>query len=188
MTNGYIKSALLIQDIQPIVVPAAGGDDALLARLVEVIAAARSNSIPVIYPRVAFRVGYPDVSSHNQLFSGVTGMMDFSVANADTEVHSAVAPQAGDIQVLKRRVSSFTGSDLQLVLRSLGVQRLVMAGVMTSGVVLSTVREAADLDYEITVLSDGCADLDSEVQRFLMEKIFPLQATVTSCSEWISSL
>jgi nicotinamidase-related amidase len=188
MSNGDIKSALLIQDIQPLVVPAFGGDDALLARLVDVIAAARSKGIPVIYPRVAFRVGYPDVSPHNQLFSGVTGMMDFSVANADTEVHSAVAPQDGDILVLKRRVSSFTGSDLQLVLRSLGVQRLVLAGVMTSGVVLSTVREAADLDYEITVLSDGCADADPEVQRVLMEKVFPMQATVTSCGEWINSL
>jgi nicotinamidase-related amidase len=188
MSNGATKTALLIQDIQPLVVPAFGGDDALLARLGQVIAAARSKSIPVIYPRVAFRVGYADVSPHNQLFSGVTGMMDFTVANPATEIHPAVAPQDGDIQVLKRRVSSFSGSDLQLVLRSLGVERIVLAGVMTSGVVLSTVREAADLDYEIVVLSDGCADADPEVHNVLMTKVFPMQTTVSTCSEWISTL
>jgi nicotinamidase-related amidase len=188
MNTGDVTTALLIQDIQPLVVPAFGGDDALLARLGTVIAAARGKGIPVIYPRVAFREGYADVSPHNQIFSAVIGMMDFSVANPATDIHPAVAPQPGDIQVLKRRVSSFTGSDLQLVLRSMGVQRLVLTGVMTSGVVLSTVREAADLDYEIVVLSDGCADADPEVHATLMEKVFPSQATVTTCSDWVGSL
>jgi len=188
MNNSVTKSALLIQDIQPLVVPAFGGEDALLARLGTVIAAARSKNIPVIYPRIAFRDGYPDVSAHNQLFVGATGMMDFTVSNPQTEIHPAVAPQPGDIQVLKRRASSFAGSDLQLVLRSLGVQRLVITGVMTSGVVLSTVREAADLDYELTVLSDGCADADPEVHNVLMGKVFPMQATVMTCGEWTTSL
>jgi nicotinamidase-related amidase len=55
-------------------------------------------------------------------------------------------------------------------------------------VVLFTVRVAADLDYQITVLSDGCVDNDDEVHRVLTEKLFPRQATVLSTQEWIDSL
>jgi nicotinamidase-related amidase len=52
--------------------------------------------------------------------------------------------------------------------------------------VLSTVREAADLDYELTILSDGCADADDEVHRVLLEKVFPRQAEVLSIADWLN--
>ena len=71
------------------------------------------------------------------------------------------------------RASAFAGSDLQLVLRSLNVTHLVVCGVGTGGAVLSTVREAADLDYELAILSDACADSDDEIHNFLLEKIPP---------------
>jgi nicotinamidase-related amidase len=72
-------------------------------------------------------------------------------------------------------VSAFTGSDLDVLLRAAGGERIVLAGIATSGVVLSTVRQVADLNYRITVLSDACADADPEVHRVLMEKVFPRQ-------------
>jgi nicotinamidase-related amidase len=61
----------------------------------------------------------------------------------------------------------------------------VLAGIATSGVVLSTVRQAADLDLGLTVLSDGCLDADEEVHRVLVEKVFPQQAVVTTVAEWV---
>jgi nicotinamidase-related amidase len=64
----------------------------------------------------------------------------------------------------------------------------VLTGISTSGVVLSTLRQAADLDYALTVLRDGCADSDSEVHRILLDKIFPCQADVTATAEWIRGL
>lgn len=181
-------TALLLLDLIPAVVPAFGGDDALLERLNGAAAAARAASVPVIYVRVAFRAGHPEVSSSNQLFSSVVGMMDFTETIPATAIHEKVAPQEGDITVLKRRVSSFSGSDLDVVLRSLRIERIVLAGVLTSGVVLSTVRDAADRDFEIVVLSDGCADGDPEVHRVLVEKVFPMQATVTTVDEWVTGL
>lgn len=90
--------------------------------------------------------------------------------------------------VTKRRVSAFAGSDLDVVLRAYGAGNLVLAGVATSGVVLSTLRQAADLDFRVTVLSDGCLDRDQEVHRVLTERVFPVQATVTTVSEWKESL
>jgi nicotinamidase-related amidase len=90
--------------------------------------------------------------------------------------------------VVKKRVSAFTGSDLEVLLRSAGVDHLVLAGIATSGVVLSTVREAADRDYRLTVLADACADNDPEVHRVLVEKVFPRQAEVTVVADWAGAV
>jgi nicotinamidase-related amidase len=90
----------------------------------------------------------------------------------------------GEVVVTKKRVSAFAGSDLELVLRAHEVTDLVLAGIATSGVVLSTVREAADRDYAITVLADLCLDGDDEVHRVLTEKVFPRQADVINSSDW----
>jgi nicotinamidase-related amidase len=75
-----------------------------------------------------------------------------------------------------------------MVLRAGGTDSLVLAGIATSGVVLSTVRQAADLDYRLTVLADGCLDADPEVHRVLLGKVFARQAQVTSIADWIASL
>jgi len=58
----------------------------------------------------------------------------------------------------------------------------------TSGVVLSTVREAADKDFQLTVLSDLCADFDPEVHAVLMQKVFPRQAAVLTRAAWLERL
>ena len=99
-----------------------------------------------------------------------------------------IAPIDGDVVVTKRRVSAFTGSDLEVVLRSKGITHLVLCGISTSGVVLSTTREAADKDFQLTVLSDLCFDADPEVHRLLTEKVFPRQATVQTSGEWLGEM
>jgi nicotinamidase-related amidase len=90
--------------------------------------------------------------------------------------------------VTKRRVSAFTGSDLEVLLRAGDVEELVLCGISTSGVVLSTLRQAADQDYGLTVLRDACADGDEEVHRVLIEKVFPRQAEVLDVAEWAAGL
>jgi nicotinamidase-related amidase len=96
-------------------------------------------------------------------------------------------PGFPEVVVTKRRVSAFTGSDLEVVLRGLDARHIVLTGIATSGVVLSTLREAADKDYRITVLSDLCADMDDEVHRVLIEKVFPRQADVTTAEAWFAA-
>ncbi len=85
-------------------------------------------------------------------------------------------------------MSAFAGSDLELVLRGAGADHLVLTGLATSGVVLSTLRQAADLDYRLTVLADACGDADEEVHRVLTEKVFPRQADVTTIDAWTAAL
>lgn len=111
-----------------------------------------------------------------------------SVSMTAMDIHPAIALQPTDIVVTKRRVSAFSGSDLEVVLRAQDISHLVLCGIATSGVVLSTLWEAADKDYQLTILADCCADADEEVQRVLLSKIFPRQAEVVQASAWQASL
>jgi nicotinamidase-related amidase len=144
--------------------------------------------VPVVYVRVAFRPGAPEISANNKTFAAIAANRAMAIDDTATAMHEAVAPQPGDIVVTKKRVSAFAGSDLDQVLRTLEVRSLVLAGIATSGVVLSTVRQAADLDFQLTVLRDGCLDADPEVHRVLLDKVFPRQAAVVTTAEWIAAL
>ena len=61
---------------------------------------------------------------------------------------------------------------------NLGVTTLILAGLQTSGVVLSTVRDAADKDYRLILLSDCIHDPDEELHAVLMGQVFPRQADI----------
>ena len=67
--------------------------------------------------------------------------------------------------------------------RDRGITTLVLTGISTSGVVLSTVIEAADRDYQLCVLADGTEDFDAETRDVLLGKVFPRRASVIGTSE-----
>jgi nicotinamidase-related amidase len=177
-------SALLVMDFQTAVVDMVATEkEPLLARTAKVVDAARKAGMPVIYVVVGFRAGYPEVSTRNQSFAPIRESGRFVEGSAGMEVHSALAPKPNDVVVTKHRVSAFAGTDLDMILRAGGIDALVLTGIATSGVVLSTVRHAADADYRLVVVEDCCADRDAEVHRVLMEKVFPRQATVVKTEE-----
>ena len=159
----------------------------LLSALERAIAHARQSGIPVIYVVVGFRPGMPEISPNNKSFAQSRERMSGSDPAAWMRIVPQVAPRESEPVVIKRRVSAFTGSDLEVLLRAQGIQHLILTGIATSGVVLSTLREAADKDYRITVLREGCADRDEEVHRVLMDKVFPRQAEVLSVAAWTAS-
>ena len=187
-TQMYSHTALLVMDMQQGIVARFAPTSDILQRTNAAITAARAASIPVIYVVVGFRPGYPEVSPRNKSFSTVMQQASLSTSMPAMEIHPDIAPQSADIVVTKRRVSAFSGSDLEVVLRAQGISHLVLCGIATSGVVLSTLREAADKDYQLTVLSDCCVDGDEEVHRVLLSKVFPRQADVLQASEWIEKL
>src|SRR5438309_2204203 len=158
---GGARSALLIMDVQPEMV-ARFGDPGLIQRLARAAGAARAAGVLVIYVKVGFREGHPEVSPRNRLFAAVAQTGGF-VEGRSSELHPSLAPQPGDVVLTKRRVSAFAGSDLDVVLRAGAIDALVLGGIATSGCVLSTLRQAADLDFSLTVLADGCIDDDEEV-------------------------
>ncbi|HUC57301.1 MAG TPA: isochorismatase family cysteine hydrolase [Streptosporangiaceae bacterium] len=181
------KTALLVMDVQQGIVARFGDDPAYLERLSDAIAAAHAAEIPVIYVTISFRPGHPEIAASNRTFAAAAAAGGLAHDDPATQVHEKIAPQPGDISVIKKRVSAFTGSDLEVVLRGLGVRKLVLTGIATSGVVLSTLRQAADLDFQLVVLEDGCLDADPEVHRVLTRKVFPRQAEVTTVAAWTAA-
>ena len=180
------NTALLVMDVQGVTVNSLKDSTPFINSITKAIQAARKRKMPVIYVIFGFRKGYPEVSKNNKSFSLLkNGTQNYT--EETVEVHPSIAPEPDDVIITKKRVSAFTGSDLEVVLRSLEIKHLVLSGLATSGVVLSTLSEAADRDYAITVLSDCCADLDEEVHRVLITKIFPKQAEVISSEEWCTN-
>lgn len=181
------SQALLVMDVQNAIVDRISDHDpACTTRLATAVTAARAAGVPVVYVVIGFRPGHPETKSSSTFSALPEGA--FTEDDPGAAIHADVAPGPGEPVVTKKRVSAFTGSDLDLVLRGAGVDHLVLTGLSTSGVVLSTLRQAADLDYRLTVLADGCADRDPEVHRVLTEKVFPHQATVTTVTDWIADV
>jgi nicotinamidase-related amidase len=183
------SSALLVMDFQTAIVEGYATDkDALLARMTRVLKAVRDAKMMVVYVVVGFRPGYPEVGDGNAIFRQLkkTGM--FAAGSPGTEIHAAIAPHPGEVVITKHRVGAFLGTDLDMILRANGIDTLVLTGIATSGVVLSTLRYAADCDYRLIVVEDCCSDPDGDVHRVLTEKVFPRQASVVDAEEALSGL
>jgi nicotinamidase-related amidase len=181
------RAVLLLMDLQNTIVDRYP-DPAVLTKAAEAADAARAAGIPVVYVRVAFREGAPEIALSNRRFAAAKARSAGGEAAEGVQIAAAVAPHPGEPVVTKRRVSGFAGSDLDAILRAHRAERLVLAGIATSGVVLSTLTAAADLDFELVVLADACADNDEEVHRVLLTKVFPKAAEVLTVADWAASL
>lgn len=178
-----LPQALLIMDVQVGIIDRAPNKEAYLANVQRTINVAHQKNIPVFLIAVAFRQEGPEISTTNKMFGHLT-----TIPPHFLNAQPLISPTATDVVVTKRRVSAFSGSDLEILLRAKNIRHLVLAGISTSGVVLSTTCEAADKDYRITVLSDLCADADHVVHETLLSKILTRHATVTSSEEWIKQI
>jgi nicotinamidase-related amidase len=187
-------SALLVLDIQKIILdgsagpPTAAEKDAFLSRNARLIAAARGAGMRVIYVRNGFRRGYPEVSGRNKSFASIRQSDRFPDDGDGSKIHPAVAPQAEDVVITKHRVSAFFGTELDMILRANGIETLVLVGIATSRVVLSTLRYAADADYGIVVAHDCCSDSDPDVHEMLLKKVFVRAATVVTSDAVMAAL
>jgi nicotinamidase-related amidase len=181
-------TALLVMDIQAATVSRIADSKSLIDPLQQAVTAARKAKIPIIFVVVGFRKGLPEVSNANKSFAALRSNPAFAAGLENATVDPSFEVRPEDIVVTKRRVSAFAGSDLEVILRANQIEHLVLTGIATSGVVLSTLREASDKDYRLSVLSDGCADMDSEVHNVLLNKVFPRQADILTVSQWVDSL
>ena len=184
MTQTIQNTALLVMDMQDGILGNFPKAAPLIANVAKAIAHARKENIPVIYVVVGFRKGAPEVSTNNKSFGSAKERFAGTDMTQFMKVHSDLSPQAEDLIVTKRRVSAFTGSDLEVILRAMNIQHLVLTGIATGGVVLATLVEAADKDYSMTVLEDCCADGDEDTHRVLTTKIFTKRANVIKLQEW----
>jgi nicotinamidase-related amidase len=179
-----MTQALLVMDVQNAIVDRFDAKEAYVDRVVAAVERAEQAEVLVVLVRVAFSPGHPEVSARNKSFSALRSSMGMNFGDPATEPVPRLLRGKGEVVVTKKRVSAFAGSDLELVLRSHDIDTLVLCGIATSGVVLSTVREGADRDYRLIVLEDLCVDADDEVHRVLTQKVFPRQADVVNSADW----
>jgi len=137
----------------------------VLANTANAIAAARAAGAKVGYVRVGFSPDYREAPANSPIFSGARQNKIFQLGTKGTEVHPALAPAAGDFDIVKHRVSPFYGTALEPILRANAIERIVMSGVSTNGVVHSGAREAHDRDYEVVILEDCCAGVTADEHR-----------------------
>jgi len=183
------RSAVLILDYQVGVTAMLPDAEQLCARAATVLDAARSAGVPVIYVVVEFRAGYPEINPRNvALVERIKKTGRLLAGSPEAQLHPAVAPKDGDAIVAKRRMGAFSGTELDMILRAANRDTLILFGIVTSGAVLSTVRQAFDADYRMLVVSDCCADPDPALHATLMDKVLGRQAQLTTAAEVAASL
>ena len=163
------RTAVLIMDFQQRIINNVASDpENVVKQASQVLEGARSAGIPVIY--VVHRGG------------------PFAEYAPDIEIHEGVAPAAGEMVITKIRPGPFSTTNLDVTLREMGRNNLVIMGVATSGCVLSCVRWAVDVNYKFTVIADACSDADPEVHRVLTEKVYPRQGTVVNTQDFLNAI
>ena len=160
---------ILIMDFQERIVNNVASDpERVVQNASQALQAARQAGIPVIY--VVHRGGA------------------FQEYALDVEIHRGVSPAAGETVITKTEPGPFSTTALDVTLRDMGKDTLVVMGVATSGCVLSAVRWANDINYKFIVLADACSDGDPEVHRVLTQKVYPRQGTVMTTQQFIEAL
>ncbi len=150
--------------------------------------AARDAGVLLCYCATVFRPGYVEIGERNKTFNQRKASGQPAVFDPLAVIHPAVSPAEWEVVVGKHRVNALYGTGLDVVLRANDIKNLVILGYATSGVVLSTVRYASDLDYNLYVVEDCCSDSDTDVHEFLTGRIFPRQAEVVQSEDIIRAL
>ncbi|WP_226653258.1 cysteine hydrolase family protein [Leifsonia sp. LS1] len=184
------RTALLLMDLQPTILASHPDADTFLAELGRAREAARAAGATIGYVRVALsEEDAARVPAHSRFAAAAERVREIGPDHPAVSVDPRIAPADGEIVVRKSRYGAFSTTDLHEQLQARGVDTLVLAGISTSGVVLSTARDGVDKDYRIVVLSDGTFDRDPEVHRVLTEKVYPAQqAAVVTIDELIGAL
>ena len=163
------RCVVLIEDFQQrIIANVASEPEAVVRNAARVLEGARAAGVPVIY--VVHRGG------------------PFAEYAPDVELHEGVAPAEGERVITKTKPGPFSTTSLDVDLRMMGRDTLIVMGVATSGCVLSTVRWAVDVNYSFIVVADACSDADPEVHRVLTEKVYPRQGAVVSTDEFLAAI
>lgn len=179
------KTALLTLDLQKGILGFAPDAEAVIPNASRAVEFARQKQFLIIHVGLGFSPGYPEIPDTESRFSRLKQTNLFVKGTPSAEFHGSIA-RPEELVVYKQRVGAFSENHLHLLLRSRGIENLVFFGISTSGITLSTLRRASDLDFRCVVLKDACFDTDPEVHRVLTEKIFPAQAAVLTVDEFIA--
>ncbi|WP_420889324.1 isochorismatase family cysteine hydrolase [Cupriavidus gilardii] len=179
------KTALLVMHYQtdilelfPSVAPT------LLAITRRLCDAARDKGISVYFAKFHFSPGYPEVSPLNKNGQGVKQLGLF----VEDQISPELGRQADEPIILAHRASVFFGTDLQVRLSAQGIDTLIMVGIASTGVMLSSVAYASDADFRLFTVKDCCYDPDHVVHDHLFATAFESRTTVLTLADALALL
>lgn len=134
----------------------------VVKRTAEFFDRVRSRGLPIVYTRVCYQPGHPDLVVSNPLFGAVGQFNALVDGTRGAEIIEELRPQPGDLVVSNSRVSGFVNSSLDFTLRNRNIDTVVLTGVATNITIESTARMATDLGYRAIVLADCVSAADQE--------------------------
>jgi len=152
----------------------------VLKTAARVLDEARAAGVKIVYTRVAFQPGYPDLVPNSPLLGMVAQNECLLDGTPGAALCDEAAPADGDVVVTHQRVSGFRASELDIVLRGAGVDTVVLLGVATNASLEGTAREASDLGYRTVVVSDGCSAASEAAHNASLESLGLLAEIVSS--------
>ena len=185
-------TAVLLIDLQNEVLHSDGGlagdfpatAGPLLDTVRDLVAWARRADVPVIWARLAFRPGHVDAVRDS--ISRTRGTLVEGSWGA--ELFDGLGRRDDDIVITKKRPSVFFDTDLRVVLRGLGVERLIVGGVSTNWAVESTVRDGHSHDLEIVVIRDAVGTPFADLHEASLRSMGSVFAKVLPLSEFLAQI
>lgn len=182
--------ALIVIDVQRKYVSGEGSfavpdGPALVGRIARFAEAARARDVPVIWVTRELRPGVSMGPATSAAYgSGVADLFRGPAA----ELHPGLGARAGEIRVVKPRQSSFYGTDLEVVLRSAEVRRVVLTGVTTNICVQATAQDARARDLDVVVVADLTAALPVTKPGFELPASAVQQATLATIAHAVGTV
>lgn len=190
-----MKYALLVIDMQngflnpesPLCIRGARATVPACARL---IAGCRSADIPVVFVNRSYRADGSDVENTRYAVwaQGGKPLTPGSTGPISVENPSEFDRQEKDYEIIKPRYSAFFHTELDLLLRRLGVDTVLLSGTTTPNCVRSTCYDAISLDYHVVVLSDCCSSNTEEIQRANLLDMANVGAEIRESEDFLKSL
>ena len=192
-------SALVIQDLQNDVIidggafadsgaPAHATSQNVVANVKGLAEACRKVGTPVIHIWYIVEQGAPGLKQNAPLFEGVKGANALVRGSWGAAPADGLEPQAGDHIVEKMRMNGFYETRLDILLRGLGVETLIITGAWTNMSIEHTARHAADAGYRAVVASDGTSTVNDEWQHAALNYAMQNVAAVATCAEIAAAL
>lgn len=147
------------------------GASEVLPKAKQVLAAARAAGIPIIHTKEVHRKEMVDFGRE---LDGTEPVHCLETASG-TDFHPDLCPQEGEFSIVKRRYSAFFATDLDILLRGLNVETLVMMGTLTNVCVHYTAVDAHQHGYFFHVIEDGCMGSDWDAHEAALKAMEYLQ-------------
>ena len=151
-----------------------------VANTAEAIRKAREAGVKIGYVRIGFSADYRECPPNSRIFQGAKKAGMFKLGDWGTEVHPALAPQPGDFDIIKHRVSPFYATSLEAILQARQIKRLYVSGVSSSGAVLSAAKDGHDRGYDVFVLDDCCCALNESQHQAVIDQVKRMTTVLTA--------